>query len=105
MEETTSALSMEKTRRKRITVIKSSNEISTDNKWPPFLSLCIAWRARMISETDSCLSSDEPKFVNVYGALDSTPRNRFRQAGNRFLGSLKGIQVRALSRVNGSSRD
>ncbi len=24
------------------------------------------------------------------------PRNRFRQAGNRFLGSLKGLQIRAL---------
>jgi hypothetical protein len=36
MAETTSALSMEKTRMKRITVIKSSNEISPNNKWPPF---------------------------------------------------------------------
>ncbi len=33
----------------------------------------------------------EPVFVNVYGA-----RNRFRQAGNRFLGSLNGFQIRAL---------
>ncbi len=24
------------------------------------------------------------------------PRNRFRQTGNRFLGSLKGLQIRAL---------
>ncbi len=56
-----------------------------------------------------------PVFVNVYGAQESTPRNRFRQhmypggpvttnrvvvaarqAGNRFLSSLKGLQIRAL---------
>jgi hypothetical protein len=58
----------------------------------------------------------EPVFVNVYGAQESIPRNRFRQpiaacragttngdvvpacqAGNRFLGSLRGIQIRALA--------
>jgi hypothetical protein len=31
----------------------------------------------------------DPVFVNVYGAQESVPRNRFRQAGNRFSGSLK----------------
>jgi hypothetical protein len=57
----------------------------------------------------------EPVFVNVYGAQESIPRNRSarlciarlagttnrvvvtaRQAGNRFLGSLKGLQIWAL---------
>jgi hypothetical protein len=53
----------------------------------------------------------EPVFVNVYGAQESIPpayvvvwragtSNRVvvpaRQAGNRFLGSLKGLQIRAL---------
>jgi len=33
-------------------------------------------------------------FVNVYGAQQSIPRNRFCQAGNGFLGSLKGLQIR-----------
>ncbi len=31
----------------------------------------------------------EPVFVNVYGAQQSILRSRFRQAGNRSLGSLK----------------
>ncbi len=58
----------------------------------------------------------EPVFVNVYGAQELIPMDRFRQpmyiggpvrqiglsyrlaiAGNRFLGSLKGLQIRALS--------
>ncbi len=29
-------------------------------------------------------------------AQDSIQRNRYRQAGNRFLGSVKGLQIRAL---------
>ncbi len=37
----------------------------------------------------------EPKFVNVLGAQKSIPRKRFRQAGNRFLGFLKVLQIRA----------
>ncbi len=55
------------------------------------------------------ISTAEPVFVNVYGAQESIPRNRFRQlmqpggrndiqgceAGNRFQGSLKGPQIRA----------
>ncbi len=36
-----------------------------------------------------------PVFVNVYEAQESITRNRFRQAGNRFLGSLKVLQIRA----------
>jgi hypothetical protein len=39
--------------------------------------------------------SSEPVFVNVYGDQESIPRNRFRQAGNRFLGSLKVLQIQA----------
>ncbi len=35
-------------------------------------------------------------FVNVYGAQDSIPRNRFRQARNQFLGFLKGLQIYGL---------
>ena len=42
------------------------------------------------------LSSTEPVSVNVYGAQESIPRNRFHQAGNRFLGSLNSLQIRAL---------
>ncbi len=37
----------------------------------------------------------EPVFVNMYGAQESIQTNRFRQAGNRFLGSLNGLQIRA----------
>ncbi len=51
----------------------------------------------------------EPVFVNVYGAQESIPPayvvwqaettkrvlEPARQAGNRFLGSLKGLQIRA----------
>ncbi len=37
----------------------------------------------------------EPVFVNVYGAQKSIPRSRFCQAGNLFLGSLKGLQIPA----------
>jgi hypothetical protein len=36
--------------------------------------------------------SSEPVFVNVYGAQQPIPRGRFRQAENRFLGSLKGFK-------------
>jgi hypothetical protein len=35
-------------------------------------------------------------FVNRERTLASVPRNRFRQAGNRSLGSLKGLQIWAL---------
>ncbi len=33
------------------------------------------------------IKKSEPIFVNVYEAQESIPRNRFRQAGNQFLGS------------------
>jgi hypothetical protein len=36
----------------------------------------------------------EPETVNVSGAQESIPRNRIRQAGNQFLGTLKGLQIR-----------
>ena len=39
-------------------------------------------------------------FVNVYGAQDSIPRNRFRQARNRFLGSLKGLKYMGSGYIN-----
>ncbi len=46
----------------------------------------------------NCLSqhTTEPwaVFVNVSGVQKSIPRNRFRQAENRFLGYLKGLQIR-----------
>jgi hypothetical protein len=46
---------------------------------------------------DKCLTCmPEPVFLNVFGAQESIPRNRFLQAVNRFLGSLKGLQIRAL---------
>jgi len=41
----------------------------------------------------------EDEFVNV-----TEPRNRFRQAGNKSPGSLKGLQVRALSLTIYTSR-
>ncbi len=58
-----------------------------------------------------CLAIPEPVFVNVYEPQESLPltfvawragtTNRVvvptRQAGNRFLGSLKGLQIRAQS--------
>jgi len=62
----------------------------------------------------------KPVFVDVYGAQGSIPLNRLRpayvacmarttnrvvvptrQAGNRFLGPLKGLQIRALYLYNG----
>ncbi len=61
----------------------------------------------------------EPVFVNVYGSQASIPPayvawrggtskrvvvpTTARQAGNRFLGSLQGFQIRAQSFVNSSS--
>jgi hypothetical protein len=36
--------------------------------------------------------------VHVSGAQESIPINQFRQAGNRFLSFLKGLQIRAQSR-------
>ncbi len=48
------------------------------------------------SHAAPCLSHAAP---NVKGVLESIPLNRFRQAGNRFLGSLKGFQIRALVSV------
>jgi hypothetical protein len=83
------------------------------------------WRAKK-SSTDweaeiwtkaAYVQEPEPEFVNVEGAKESIPRNRFRQpmepggpsrqitsnrvvvpacqAGNRFQGSIKGLQIRA----------
>ncbi len=43
----------------------------------------------MDSTSMTSLQAAEPVFVNVYGAQESIQRNRFRQSGNRFLGSLK----------------
>jgi hypothetical protein len=40
------------------------------------------------------ITTTEPEFVNVQRAQESIS-NRFRQAGNRFLGSLHGLQIRA----------
>jgi hypothetical protein len=61
-----------------------------------------------------CIS--EPVFVNVSGVQESIPpaygrAGRIkrvvvpaRQAGNRFLGSLKGLQIRALNITRGRTR-
>jgi hypothetical protein len=43
------------------------------------------------------------KYRDVLGAQVLIQRNRFRQAGNRFLGSLKGLQIRALGLIPASS--
>ncbi len=67
--------------------------------------------AQTIGPSSGITHCPEPVFVNVYGAQESIPRNRFcqydkqgyvpaRQAGNRFLGSLKGLQIRALAKQN-----
>jgi hypothetical protein len=40
------------------------------------------------------MQGPEAEFVNVQGAQELIPRNQFRQALNRFLGSLKGLQIR-----------
>jgi hypothetical protein len=44
-----------------------------------------------------CLTEErpEPLFVNITGAKESIPGNRLGQAGNRFLDSLKDLQIRA----------
>jgi hypothetical protein len=34
-------------------------------------------------------------FVNVYEAQELISKNQFRRARDRFLGSLKGLQIRA----------
>jgi hypothetical protein len=34
--------------------------------------------------------------LSLYLQTFKEPRNRFRQAGNRFLGSLEGLQIRAM---------
>jgi hypothetical protein len=47
-------------------------------------------------DPDPIGSGSELAFVSAYGAQESNPRNRFRQAGNRFLGSLKGLHIRSL---------
>ncbi len=38
----------------------------------------------------------ELEFINFQEAQESIPTNQFFQAGNRFLGSLKGLKIRAL---------
>ncbi len=43
------------------------------------------------------------KYRDVLEAQVLIQRNRFRQAGNRFLGSLKGLQIRALGLISASS--
>ncbi len=50
----------------------------------------------------SILQGTESVFGNICGAQESesTPRNRFREAGNRFMGSLKGLQKRPRSSVS-----
>jgi hypothetical protein len=58
----------------------SGINIPDQQHWLPFLILKVKIRKRT-----------EPVFVNVYGAQES-----IRQAGNRFLGSLKGLQIRIL---------
>jgi hypothetical protein len=70
-----------------------------------------AWSSinHSILSASSSLTTAEPVFVNVYGGQESIPQaheawragttNRVVvpvcQAGNRFLGSLKGLQIRA----------
>jgi hypothetical protein len=50
-----------------------------------------------VVNVNSACSFVEAHFIkNVKGVQESITRNRFRQAKNRFLGSLKGLQVRAL---------
>ncbi len=47
----------------------------------------------------------ETEFVNIYGAQESIPMQPVvpaRQVGNRFLGSLKGLQIRALTNFYGT---
>jgi hypothetical protein len=74
---------------------------------------CAGWGGggglRGVIELKNIVHCSEPVFVNVYGANESIPpacvdwragtTNRVivpaRQAGNRFLGSLKGLQIRA----------
>jgi hypothetical protein len=48
----------------------------------------------MIANDVNSVVHTEHVFVNVQGAQEPIPRNRFRQAGNRFLGFLKDLQIR-----------
>jgi hypothetical protein len=52
---------------------------------------------QMSPEILKIIPKAESVFVNVKEAQESIPRNRFRQTGNRFLGSLKGLQIRTLT--------
>jgi hypothetical protein len=61
-------------------VISFNSVLSFKNKFWVLLE-----RASTISQPENT----EPEFQNVLGAQESIPRNRFRQAGNLFLGSLK----------------
>jgi hypothetical protein len=40
-------------------------------------------------------TAPEPEFVNVEEAQESIPRNQLLLSGNRFVGSLKDLQIRA----------
>jgi hypothetical protein len=71
------------------TCCKIKKETFRHEKWK-------SWVGCVGGGIDSVESIPEPLFVNLYGAQESIPRSRFRQAGNQFLSSLKGLQIRAL---------
>ncbi len=50
------------------------------------------------------VAKDRPEavFVNVKGVQESIPRHQIRQSGSRFLGSLKGLQIRTLAEARPS---
>ncbi len=75
-----------------------------------YILYCSVRQQRVKNQSLVCciIHSPEPVFVNVYGAQESILRNRIRslpirknrvvparQAVNRFLASLKGLQIKA----------
>jgi hypothetical protein len=44
--------------------------------------------------------TNSKQILSPYLLTFKEPRNRFRQAGNRFLGSLKGLQIRVQDYVH-----
>jgi hypothetical protein len=69
-------------------VLRSGRNIDNDDNWYRIQQLC----TQITSTYNFC------KQLSPYLKTFKEPRNRFRQAGNRFLGSLTGLQMRTLTK-------
>jgi hypothetical protein len=73
---------------------------------PPFPTPCSTSEYIMLASVVYTLTESSSTCPNVLATVQSPyvetfkePRNRFRRAGNRFLGSLKGLQIRAQNNI------